>query len=136
MRLIRSYLDIMGFSASFLCAIHCLLMPLILSFGLVGGLSWLESPLVEWTFILSTLILASWSLLGSLPHHHNKRPLIIAAIGFIIILGVHFLEHVVGHFVSAIGGVLIAYAHYVNWRLLHNHNQAPTSSSTYELIHE
>ncbi len=136
MRLIRSYLDVMGFSASFLCAIHCLLMPLVLSFGLVGGLSWLESPLVEWTFILSTLVLASWSLLGSLPRHNNKRPLLIAAIGFGIILGIHLLEHIIGHYFAAIGGVLIAYAHYLNWRLIHDHGQASTSSSAYELVHE
>lgn len=135
MRLIRSYLDVMGFSASFLCAVHCMLMPLVLSFGLVG-LSWLESPLVEWTFILSTLVLASWSLLGSLPDHNNKRPLIIAAIGFAIIMGVHLLEHLVGHFVAAIGGTLIAYAHYVNWRLVQNNCQGSCKTSKYELIRE
>lgn len=134
MRLIRSYLDVMGFSASFLCAIHCMLMPLVLSFGLVGS-SWLESPLVEWTFIVSTLILASWSLLGSLPNHNNKRPLVIAAIGFVIILGVHLFEHVVGHFVAAIGGVLIAYAHYLNWRLMTSCSQGSCRSS-YEFIRE
>lgn len=134
MRLIRSYLDVMGFSASFLCAIHCMLMPLVLSFGLVG-MSWLESPLVEWTFILSTLVLASWSLLGSLPNHNNKRPLVIAVIGFAIILGVHLLEHVVGHVVAAIGGVLIAYAHYLNWRLMTNCSQGSCRSS-YEFIRE
>ena len=135
MRLIRSYLDVMGFSASFLCAIHCMLMPLILSFGLVGSLTWLESPLVEWIFIVSTLVLASWSLLGSLPNHNNKRPLLIAAIGFAIILGVHLLEHVVGHFVAAIGGVLIAYAHYLNWRLMTTCSEGSCRSS-YKLIRD
>lgn len=134
MRLIRSYLDVMGFSASFLCAIHCMLMPLVLSFGLVG-LSWLESPIVEWTFILSSLVLASWSLLGSLPHHHNKRPLVIAAIGFAVIIGVHFFEDVVGHFIAAIGGVLIAYAHYLNWRLMTSCSEG-SCRSTYELVRE
>lgn len=128
MRLIRSYLDILGFSASFLCAVHCLIMPLILSFGLFGGLSWLESPIVEWTFIISTLIMASWSLLGSLPRHQNKQPLFIAAIGFGVLFGVHFLEHHIGHYFAAIGGVLIAYAHYLNWRLLHDHSTPLTTA--------
>lgn len=121
MRLIRSYLDVLGFSASFLCAVHCLLMPLILSFGLVGGLGWLESPVVEWTFIISTLIMASWSLFGSLPRHRNKRPIFIAALGFAILFGIHLLEHHIGHYFAAIGGVLIAYAHYLNWHLLHHY---------------
>jgi hypothetical protein len=74
--------------------------------------------------------------LGSLPNHNNKRPLIIAAIGFAIILGVHLLEHVVGHFVAAIGGALIAYAHYVNWRLMQNSCQGSCKPSNYELIRD
>lgn len=119
MRLIRSYLDVFGFSASFLCAVHCMLMPLILSFGLVSGLEWLESPMVEWSFIISTLVLASWSLFGSLPRHEDKRPLLIAGLGFVILLGVHLLEHHIGHYVAAVGGALIAYAHYLNWKLVH-----------------
>ena len=119
MRIIRSYLDLLGFSASFLCAVHCLLMPLVLSFGLVGGMSWLESAWVEWSFIFSTLVLASWSLFGSFPKHRNYKPLTLAGMGFVLIVVLHHMfEDSIGHYLSAIGGVLVAYAHYVNWRLL------------------
>lgn len=120
MRIIRSYLDLLGFSASFLCAVHCLVMPLVLSLGLAGGMTWLESAWVEWTFILTTLVLASWSLFGSLSKHHNYRPLIIAGLGFVLIVVLHHIfEDSIGHYLSAIGGILVAYAHYYNWRLLH-----------------
>lgn len=130
MRLIRSYLDVLGFSASFLCAVHCILVPLVLSFGLVGGLSWLNSPAVEWGFMLSTLFLASWSLFGSYPRHKDRRPLLMAAIGFFIIFAVHLMEALIGHYVAALGGIIIAYAHYLNWQILHgktHKNQAPVS---------
>lgn len=125
MRIIRSYLDLLGFSASFLCAVHCLVMPLVLSMGLLGGMSWLESAWVEWSFILSTLVLGSWSLVGSLPKHRNMTPILIAGVGFVLIVVLHHaFENTIGHYFSALGGVLIAYAHYLNWRLLHN----PTTS--------
>lgn len=121
MHIINKYLDLLGFSASFLCAIHCVLLPLVLSLGLAGGIPWLESHSLEMMLIVSTLIMASWSLLGSWPKHHNRKPLMLAAIGFVIIFGVHLLEGDIAHYVSAIGGVFIAYAHYLNWRLLHQH---------------
>ena len=117
MRVIRAYLDLLGFSASFLCAIHCMLLPLLLAFGASGGVSWLENPFIEWSFIVSALILAGWSLVGSYREHHDRRPLQLAVAGFLIILGVHILHHAVGHYLAAIGGILIAYAHYLNWRI-------------------
>jgi hypothetical protein len=121
MRIITKYLDILGFSASFLCAIHCVLLPLFLSLGLAGGLPWLESHTLELLLIFSTLIMASWSLLGSWSKHHKIYPMLLALLGFVIIFGVHLLEGDVAHYVSALGGTLIAYAHYINWRLLHPH---------------
>ncbi|MEM1214427.1 MAG: MerC domain-containing protein [Bacteroidota bacterium] len=124
MRAIYNYLDILGFSASFLCAVHCVLMPLLLTLGLASGLEWLEEPLIEWSFILTTVILASWSLVGTWSRHHDKRPLLIAGVGFAIIIGVHLLPGHVNHYIAGLGGLLIAYAHYRNWRLLHR-----TSSS-------
>lgn len=131
MRIIRSYLDLLGFSASFLCAVHCLLMPLVLSMGLLGGMSWLESAWVEWTFIFSTLVLASWSLFGSLPKHRNLVPVIVAGIGFVLIVVLHHaFEHTIGHYFSAVGGIMVAYAHYLNWRLLHH---KPSTSTELKL---
>ncbi|PSR12406.1 MAG: hypothetical protein DA408_07655 [Bacteroidetes bacterium] len=118
MRIIRTYLDLFGFSASFLCAIHCMLMPLMLSFGLAGVLPWLHSPFLEWGLILSTLVMASWSLAGSVSRHRQLNPMLLAAAGFGIILTVHLFESTLEHYLAAVGGALIAYAHYRNWLLL------------------
>ncbi len=118
MRFLSNHLDFFGFSASFLCAIHCMAMPLILSLGLAGGLPWLENPFLEWGLILSTFLIAGWSLVRSIAQHGQYKPLLIAIIGFIIILAVHFLEGSLEHYLAAIGGSAIAYAHYVNWRML------------------
>ena len=123
MRIIYNYLDVLGFSASFLCAVHCVLTPLVLALGLAGGLEWLESPLVEWSFISTTLVFATWSLIGTFPKHRNAQPLLIAGAGFTIIIGLHLLPGHVNHLLSAVGGILVAYAHLRNWQLLRQPKQ-------------
>lgn len=117
MRYIVSHLDFLGFSASFLCAIHCLALPIVMAMGLAGGMTWLENPLIEWTFFVSTFIMATWSLYGSYPNHRNIKPALYAIAGFTILIGVHLLEDYMSHGWAALGGVAIAYAHYINWRL-------------------
>jgi len=130
--------DFFGFFASFLCAIHCSLLPFVMTIGMLGGLSWLAEPWVEVTFIILSVILASMSLYPSYKkEHHNDKALKIAGIGFALL----FISRLVGHGSSievvtiVIGGLLIAFAHVVNWRLLkknqlyyeHTIQQAPKS---------
>lgn len=117
MRYIVSYLDFLGISASFLCAVHCLALPIAMAFGLAGGMTWLENPVIEWTFFGSAFVMAGWSLSGSYRYHRNLRPALLAVAGFAILVGVHLLEGRVSHGWAALGGVAIAYAHYVNWQL-------------------
>jgi len=113
--------DFFGFFASFLCAIHCSLLPFVMTVGMLGGLSWLAEPWVEVTFIILSVILATLSLYPSYKkQHHSDKALKIAALGFSLL----FISRLVGHGSSievvtiVIGGLLIAFAHVVNWRLL------------------
>ncbi len=87
----------------------------------MGGLSWLANPLIENGFIIMSLGLAVTSLYPSFKNkHQNLKALKIAAIGF----GLLFLSRLVAHGAAievitvVIGGLLIAYAHYINWKLL------------------
>jgi len=118
---ISTNLDFLGFSASFLCAIHCAILPFVMTIGLVGGLSWLANPLIENGFIILSIILAAWSLYPSFKNkHHNWTALLVAGLGF----GLLLFSRVVGHGSTlelasvVVGGLLIAIAHYVNWQLL------------------
>ena len=113
--------DLFGFFASLLCAIHCCVLPFVMTVGILSGLSWLAEPWVEITFIILSIILASWSLYPSYKkQHHNDKALKIAGVGFALL----FISRLVGHGSSieviaiVIGGLLIAFAHLVNWRLL------------------
>lgn len=128
MQVIRQALDILGISASFLCALHCLALPLVVTFGLAGGLPWLQSATLEWSLIGSTFIIAGWSLFGSYNRHRSLHPLTVAGIGFFVIVGGHLLGHTVEHYLAACGGLAVAYAHYLNWQLL-NRFQPTTSTS-------
>jgi len=111
--------DFLGFVASMLCAIHCAALPLILTFSALSGLSFLANHAIEFVFLGISAILAVWSLIPSYKHkHHNARPLQIVALGFVFLISSRFLPHgFTEHFMTAIGGFIVAVAHITNWKL-------------------
>ncbi len=112
------HLDFVGFTASMLCAIHCAALPLLLSAGLLGSIAWLHAPWVEGTFIAASLVVASWSLLRSYFSHHQRFIAIsVVVFGFLLIIVSRFVAENWEPLLTAGGGVLIAVAHIINWRL-------------------
>jgi hypothetical protein len=111
-------LDMLGASASFLCAIHCALVPLIISFGMLSGLSFIVNPAWELFFIGSSLLIASISLInGYRKHHSNLKPLLTALVGFTIIFVGHYaVAGTFGHWTAVLGGLLVAWAHILNFK--------------------
>lgn len=108
-------LDFLGFSASFLCAIHCLALPFLLSLGLFGGLSWLHHPSVEWGLIGTAVVIAGPALYRGYRQHGRARPVWLAGIGFLL-LGLSRSSIGDEHLLTAAGGLLIATAHWFNWK--------------------
>jgi len=111
------HIDAIGFSASLLCALHCALLPFVLSILPLTGLQFLENPIIEYSFIALSLALASTSLIKSyLKYHKDSFPLKLLFDGFILILVGRFLDSEAAEAtVTALGGVSIALAHYINW---------------------
>ncbi len=119
MNFFRLHLDFLGFSASFLCAIHCLAMPFVLTIGMFSGLTWLEAPLFEWSMLIVSITLAIWSLLPSyLRKHGNTKPLQILGVGIVFLVASRFPEGELEHWLTAAGGFLLAFAHWHNWKAL------------------
>jgi hypothetical protein len=118
MRILSNPLDALGFSASFLCALHCISLPLIATFGMSGALPWLESEVLEMALIVSTLVIAGWSLVSTFRRHGDRRPLWYAGLGFVVIIGGHLAQLSIEHYLAGVGGIAIAYAHYLNWTLI------------------
>lgn len=108
-------LDFLGFSASFLCAIHCLALPFLLSLGLFGGLSWLHHPVVEWGLIGTAILIAGPALYRGFRQHRRRLPGWTAALGFLL-LGFSRTSPTHEHLLTAAGGLLIATAHWYNWK--------------------
>ncbi|TVR84569.1 MAG: MerC domain-containing protein [Saprospirales bacterium] len=109
-------LDILGMSASLVCAVHCLAIPLVFTLGSAYMAELLHHPVIEVGFLLIAVVIAVWSLGTSfLNHHHNRRPLVLGIIGVILItLGV--VVH--AWFITLPGGLVLAWAHFLNFKLL------------------
>ena len=111
-------LDAVGFSASFLCAIHCAVLPLVLTISALSGLHFLGDEKVEIGIIIFSALVAIASLIpGYFKHHRKKTAIIIAIIGFVIIgagrvVHTEFWEA----FLTTIGALGVASAHFINWR--------------------
>ncbi len=113
-------LDVLGTWASVICAIHCALTPIVLTYGLLGGVGIFENETWDIAFILLSAILASMSLIsGYTKKHHDKTPLKLALFGFLMFAIGHLVIHSnMGHVAAAFGGVVIAMAHVYNAQLL------------------
>ncbi|MFK7983390.1 MAG: MerC domain-containing protein [Saprospiraceae bacterium] len=131
-KFINNNIDFWGFLASFLCALHCAAIPLILLFGSLGSFAWLANHTVELGFITVSIILAYWSLWSSYKKHHKQKKAVnIVLIGFGFLIVSRLVPHDIGDVLVVIGGLIVAYAHYVNWQLLQvckqgcNHHNSP-----------
>lgn len=117
--LYKVHLDKIGMSASLLCAIHCLAIPILISGGIISSISWLHHPLVEWSLISLAIFIAGKSFSKSFKKHHQSyTPIIIGLVGFVMLIISRFAPHSLEHQFAALGGVILAVAHYVNWKKL------------------
>jgi hypothetical protein len=67
--------DALGIGTSLACAIHCALLPLILTSLPVLGIEVIDNVAFEYTMIFIALGIGSFALLhGYRRHHHNSLP--------------------------------------------------------------
>lgn len=113
-----SKLDNIGMTASTLCAIHCAVVPVLLTFLPLAGLKFLANPLFEWGMIMLALLLGVSSIMLSFFRtHHRALPLILLITGFAIIISGHvYLRGWTEAIVVPIGGLTIAFAHFINFK--------------------
>ncbi|MGP1665095.1 MAG: MerC domain-containing protein [Rhodanobacter sp.] len=112
--------DRVGAVASFLCAIHCALLPFILALLPVLGLEFLADHRFERGFVLFACVLALVALVRGFRRHAGPLPLLLAIPGLLLLLlGVTYAEgYSIGlHSVLVTcGGLLLAAAHFFNLR--------------------
>ncbi|MCW3487673.1 MerC domain-containing protein [Chitinophaga nivalis] len=112
-------LDTLGIGASLLCAVHCALLPLVLTMlPLLGAAlpenEWLEYALLSGSFVIGCLALGR----GYFRHHRRIRPLLLFSAGFVLLVCGHFIAPADGWepLPIAIGALMIIAAHLLNLR--------------------
>ena len=118
-------IDRFGAAASFLCAVHCALLPLLFGVLPALGLAFLSDHRIERAFVAFAIVLATTSLLFGLRRHGSWRAFwfLIPGIGLLIagmFVGADHADTLHAVLVS-IGGTLVALSHLVNLRLNHVH---------------
>lgn len=141
--------DNAGMTASILCAIHCAIVPILITVLPLAGLGFLANPFVEWSMIAFALAIGSYAIgLSYFRVHHKMMPAVFLLAGFLVIIGGHiFTRGWHEAIVVPIGGLLIAAAHFVNYRfsvvsnvaklpiwLKHEHDHGHKSEVTTEQI--
>jgi len=111
--------DIMGIATSVACAIHCALLPVIVSSLPVFGINIIHNTAFEWGMIGLAFVVGSYSLFhGFIKHHHSFTPVLIFSAGFVFLILKQFF-HSAENWFLIFAVPLIVSAHYYNYRLCH-----------------
>ncbi len=114
---LKRHIDIVGILTSGVCALHCLLLPIIISLGLIDGyFTSAMHDVTEVLIVLGSFAMAFYSVHSGIKSHRNNTPYWFFGVGLMtLITGLSMGSHIA----MAIGGVLVAIAHVLNYRLLH-----------------
>jgi len=116
--------DAFGIAASVACAIHCAVLPLILSSLPLFGINIIENQGFEFIMIALAFIMGVYSLYhGRKKHHHSFYPMLLFAAG-ISLLFIKSMLHSHNLMLLLPAVSLVVIAHYVNYKLCRVHNHA------------
>lgn len=108
--------DALGIAASIACAIHCAVLPLVMSSLPILGINIINNFWFEIFMILLAMGIGLHSLThGFKKHHHRLLPIIVFIIGISLLLVKQvFHQYQIWFLVPAV--ILIVSAHFINYR--------------------
>jgi hypothetical protein len=108
--------DALGIATSVACAIHCAVLPLILSSLPLFGMNIINNTGFEYTMIFIALCVGLYSLWhGYKKHHHSTRPIILFTLGIsLLFLKQVYHEYLLIFLVPAV--ISIVSAHWLNYQ--------------------
>ena len=116
--------DAFGIAASVACAIHCAVLPLILSSLPLFGVNIIENQGFEFIMIALAFVVGVYSLYhGRKKHHHSYYPMLLFAVG-ISLLFIKSMLHSHSLMLLLPAVALVVIAHYLNYKLCRVHNHA------------
>jgi hypothetical protein len=111
-------LDRIGITATSLCALHCILLPILLPALPLLGLSFLADHAWEHVFLMMTAVLGTVALFSGFKKYHRKiYPFYLLFLG----IGIYWIKHdfsedIQPYFI-VLGASLIVAAHLINLKL-------------------
>ena len=116
----RGWLDRFGFGVSFLCALHCAAMPILLGAFPTLGSTLFGDERVEWFLFGAVIALGVGSLLPNyLRRHRDIRPLLLFSVGVSLLLASRIFATegtAIEGISAAFAALLVASAHLWNLR--------------------
>lgn len=107
-----------GFFLSMACAIHCMVMPVLLIFFPMLGDSVLHDPLLEWSVLGLLVVLGLYTMEHYRRKHHNSPvPMRIFALGAGLCLASLLLSTHLHEVLTVAGSLVIGLSHGVNLKL-------------------
>lgn len=111
--------DAIGIATSIACAIHCAMLPLMMSSLPLFGVNIIHNVFFEWGMIVLAFAVGSYALFhGYVKHHRSLVPVLIfsAGVGFLVLKQ---FFHQIENWLLIPAVILIISAHYYNYRLCH-----------------
>jgi hypothetical protein len=108
--------DILGISASILCAIHCAILPLLLVSLPVLGVNIIHNTLFEYGMIGVAFVVGSLALLHGFRHHHrHPGPWLLFTAGLLLLVAKQIWHAYELQLLPFAVGLIIG-AHVLNYR--------------------
>ena len=116
--------DALGITTSVACAIHCAILPMVLSTLPIFGIDIVDNMVFEYFMIVLAMVIGAYSLWhGFRKHHHSFTPLIVFCIGMLLLFAKQIWQSYQFWFLP-IAVILIISAHLMNYRSCRVHNHA------------
>lgn len=116
--LVKNVLDKLGIAVTSLCAIHCLLLPVILPLLPLVGADFLASHAFEDGILLLTMILGFIALYSGYKRYHQQvYPFVMLFGGGFIYWQKHYFGMENEPYFVAVGATLVVAAHVINMKL-------------------
>nr|WP_245217523.1 MerC domain-containing protein [Rheinheimera maricola] len=121
--IVRNVFDKVGITVTSLCAIHCILLPVILPVLPLLGLSVGHNHAFERIMLLTTMVLGFIALFIGFHRYHRKLyPFYSLFLGVFIYWQKDVWGHEYEHAVLIVGASLVVLAHVMNMRLCNSCN--------------
>ncbi len=112
---IWNYLDVLGAGLSFLCALHCALIPVLLILVPSLSLGIFASESLELGIIIGSLCIATVSLYRGFLKHRRNRVIASGVFCAVLMTGSWYMGY---EQFAIMGGVGLALCHLLNYRLV------------------